>query len=62
MAQNDEIGLAFAEVERVPDAAPSAAEIVQRVAMLEAEIVSLRALLKRLKGEQADSRVEELVA
>jgi hypothetical protein len=52
--KNDEIGLAFAEVERVPDVSPTAGEIVQRVALLEAEIASLRAMLKRLKGETAD--------
>jgi hypothetical protein len=52
--KNDEIGLAFTEVERVPDASPTAGEIVQRVGLLEAEIASLRAMLKRLKGENAD--------
>ena len=54
--KNDEIGLAFteAERERTADTSPSASEIVQRVAMLEAEIVSLRAVLKRLKSEKAD--------
>jgi hypothetical protein len=59
--KNDEIGLAFTESERVPDTQPSAAEIAQRVALLEAELVSLRSLLKRMKAEQADS-VKELVA
>jgi uncharacterized small protein (DUF1192 family) len=50
--KNDEIGLAFTEVEqRVPDALPTASEIVQRVALLEAEISSLRATLKRMKAE-----------
>jgi len=48
--RNDEIGLAFIDAERAPEAQPSAAEVVQRVAMLEAEIASLRTLLKRLKG------------
>lgn len=48
--RNDEIGLAFTRAERTPDAAPDAAEVVQRVAMLEAEIASLRALVKRLKA------------
>ncbi len=55
--KNDEIGLAFNEAERAAEALPSAAEIVQRVALLEAEIASLRALLKRLKattGEAGD--------
>ena len=31
----------------------SESEVVQRVAMLEAEIASLRSVLKRLKGEKA---------
>lgn len=53
--RNDEIGLAFAEPERKDDAGPSAAEIIQRVAMLEAEIASLRALLKRRKAENGDA-------
>jgi uncharacterized small protein (DUF1192 family) len=57
--KNDEIGLAFIEAEQAPaDATPSAGEIVQRVALLEAEITSLRAVLKRLKGEKADGRDE----
>jgi len=50
--RNDEIGLAFIDAERAPEAQPSAAEVVQRVAMLEAEIASLRTLLKRLKGNK----------
>jgi PilZ domain len=54
--KNDEIGLAFTEIEQAPaDATPSAGEIVQRVALLEAEITSLRAMLKRLKGEKAEA-------
>ncbi len=52
--KNDEIGLAFTEAERAADALPNAAEIVQRVAMLEAEIASLRALLKRLKAAKSE--------
>ena len=52
--RNDEIGLGFIEAEREPDATPSAGEVVQRVALLEAEIASLRAVLKRLKSEKAD--------
>jgi len=32
--RNDEIGLAFIDAERAPEAQPSAAEVVQRVAML----------------------------
>ena len=54
--RNDEIGLAFTAVERAePEATPTASEVIQRLALLEAEIVSLRALLKRLKGEKADA-------
>jgi hypothetical protein len=58
--RNDEIGLAFTASERRdPEAQPSANEVVQRVAMLEAEIVSLRTLLKRLKGDKAERPGEE---
>ena len=53
--RNDEIGLAFVKAERAADASPGTAEITQRVAMLEAEIASLRALLKRLKAENGDT-------
>jgi uncharacterized small protein (DUF1192 family) len=56
--RNDEIGLAFIEAEREPDATPSAGEVVQRVALLEAEIASLRALLKRLKNVKPDTANE----
>jgi len=52
--RNDEIGLAFIAAEHEPEAAPSAGEVVQRVALLEAEIATLRALLKRLKNEKSD--------
>ncbi len=56
--RNDEIGLAFPEAERrtrpAPNASPNGIEVVQRVAMLEAEIASLRSLLKRLKAEKSD--------
>ena len=52
--RNDEIGLGFTAVERAPDTTPSAGEVAQRVALLEAEIVALRALLKRLKRDKAD--------
>jgi hypothetical protein len=51
--RNDEIGLAFMDAERAPEAQPSAAEVVQRVALLEAEIASLRTLLKRLKNDKS---------
>jgi len=57
--RNDEIGLAFVEAANAPDAAPSAADVVQRLAMLEAEITSLRALLKRLKAEKGAGADEE---
>jgi uncharacterized small protein (DUF1192 family) len=56
--RNDEIGLAFIEAEREADATPSAGEVVQRVALLEAEIASLRALLKRLKNEKPETANE----
>jgi len=59
--KSDEIGLAFAAVERAPEASPSASEIAQRVAMLEAEIASLRTVLKRMKAENADG-FDEAVA
>ena len=59
--KNDEIGLAFSEAERAADALPGAAEIVQRVALLEAEIASLRALLKRLKATK-DEAGDEVAA
>jgi len=57
--QNDEIGLSFVDDERAPDASPTASEVIQRVAMLEAEIASLRALLKRLKRENAGASDDE---
>ncbi len=61
--KNDEIGLAFTDVEqRTPEAQPSAAEIAQRVALLEAELVSLRAMLKRMKAAQGDDSIKEMVA
>jgi hypothetical protein len=50
--KNDEIGLGFVESAQAAAAEPTAAEVVQRMAMLEAEIVSLRILLKRLKNEK----------
>jgi hypothetical protein len=52
--RNDEIGLGFTTTERSAEAPPSATEVVQRVAMLEAEIASLRVLLKRLKAEKVN--------
>ena len=53
--RNDEIGLAFAAAERPAETLPSAAEVANRVATLEAEIASLRSLLKRINAEQPDS-------
>jgi len=54
--RNDEIGLAFIEAEREPEAAtPTAGQIVQRVALLEAEIASLRVMLKRLKADKTET-------
>ncbi len=59
--KNDEIGLGFTEIERAVEASPTAGEIAERVAMLEAEIVSLRTMLKRMKAENADG-FDEAVA
>jgi PilZ domain-containing protein len=50
--RNDELGLAFIEAPRAAEAEPTAAEVAQRVAMLEAEIASLRTVLKRLKDDK----------
>jgi len=52
--RNDEIGLGFTATAHTAEAPPSATEVVQRVAMLEAEIASLRGLLKRLKAEKVN--------
>lgn len=52
--RNDEIGLAFIAAEHAPDTTPTAGEVIQRVAMLEAEIASLRTLLKRIKADRPD--------
>ncbi len=56
--RNDEIGLAFIDAERAAEPQPTAGEVIQRVAMLEAEIASLRALLKRLKGGKSGASDE----
>ena len=56
--RNDEIGLAFDVAAREPDVAPDTGEVAQRVALLEAEIASLRALLKRLKHGKTDAADE----
>jgi hypothetical protein len=55
--KNDEIGLAFPISEKKPDAPPSAEEVAQRLAMLEAEIGTLRTLLKKLRGEKQPDEV-----
>lgn len=52
--RNDEIGLGFTATAHTAEAPPSATEVGQRVAMLEAEIASLRVLLKRLKAEKVN--------
>jgi hypothetical protein len=57
--KNDEIGLAFIAEERPADTGPSATEVIHRVAMLEAEITSLRALLKQMKSEKDDPTLKE---
>jgi hypothetical protein len=49
--KNDEIGLAFFTVEQPTERTPTETEVAQRVALLEAEINSLRALLKRMKAD-----------
>ena len=59
--KNDEIGLAFIAEERKVEAGPSATEVAHRVAMLEAEIGSLRALLKRMKDEKDDPTLKEFL-
>ena len=51
--RNHEIGLAFVDAERAPAAESTAAEVEHRVATLEAEITTLRELLKHLKGDKA---------
>lgn len=52
--RNDEIGLGFTATAHTAEAPPSATEVGQRVAMLEAEIAALRVLLKRLKAEKVN--------
>jgi hypothetical protein len=53
--RDDEIGLGFTEADSAPDAQPTAVEVMQRVALLEAEIASLRAVLKRLKRDKVET-------
>jgi uncharacterized small protein (DUF1192 family) len=51
--RGDEVGLAFAvPVQHAADGTFSKTEVVQRVAMLEAEIESLRSVLKQLKRDK----------
>ncbi|MFY9760035.1 MAG: PilZ domain-containing protein [Xanthobacteraceae bacterium] len=52
--RNDEIGLGFTATAHTAEAPPSATEVGQRVAMLEAEIAALRVLLERLKAEKVN--------
>jgi hypothetical protein len=56
--RQDEIGLSFVESDRVPAADSTAAEVAERVAVLEAEITSLRKLLGRLKRASAKNNGE----
>jgi PilZ domain-containing protein len=49
--RDDEIGLAFVDGVRAPAAESTASDVAQRVAMLEAEIATLRGLLKRVKRD-----------
>jgi hypothetical protein len=53
--RDDEIGLGFTEAESAPDPQHTAVEVMQRVALLEAEIASLRSVLKRLKRDKAEA-------
>ena len=65
--RGDEVGLAFnvsaqhadVPVQHAADGTFSKTEVVQRVAMLEAEIASLRSVLKRLKREKSGRDGEE---
>lgn len=59
--RNDEIGLCFIGGERTVDEVASAREVAQRVALLEAEIATLRATLKRLKSDK-DQAADEAAA
>ena len=50
----DEVGVAFANAAHAPGSAqPSDAELAKRVEKLEAEIVAIKKLLKRLKADVA---------
>lgn len=50
----DEIGIAFIVPDYAADGRLSDTAVMQRVAMLEAEIASLRSALKKLKRDKAD--------
>jgi hypothetical protein len=52
---DDEIGLLFNEAETAPEGQHTAVEVMQRVALLEAEIASLRTVLKRLKRDKSEA-------
>jgi hypothetical protein len=56
--RDDEIGLAFVDGVRAPAVEPTASEVAQRVAMLEAEIATLRDLLKRVKRDNPRDQAE----
>jgi uncharacterized protein YceH (UPF0502 family) len=53
--RNDEVGLCFSQVDRVPDvAAMTAEDITARIGMLEAEIALLRARLSSLNEAETE--------
>jgi len=56
--RNDEIGLNFIESPRAIEPSHSPNEIIQRMALLEAEIAALRMTLKRLKADKAETAGE----
>ena len=54
--RNDEVGLCFSQVDRVPDlAAMTAEDIAARIGMLEAEIALLRARLSSLNEAETEA-------
>ena len=54
--RNDEVGLCFSQVDRVPDvAAMTAEDITARIGMLEAEIALLRARLSSLNEAETEA-------
>jgi len=55
--RNGEIGLAFVAADQAPlGAEPTAVEVIQRMALLEAEIATLRDVLKRLQSAKSRER------